>query len=72
VGHSAGKQSVSLGRATASGFGALDVHPSGLGGGNGASAAGNGGGGGASGGGRDVPRHNVLGHLKIPARISQA
>ena len=65
AGHSPGKQSASLGRATASGVIGADGSPGGKG-----AAAGVSGGGGASGGG--VPRRNSLGDLKIPARISQA
>ena len=68
VGHSPGKQSVSLGRSMVVG---VDGGP-GLGGGKG--VGGSGGGGGANGtgsGSGSVPRQNSLHDLKIPVRISQ-
>ena len=68
VGHSPGKQSVSLGRSTVVG---VDGGP-GLGGGKG--VGGSGGGGGANGtgsGSGSVPWQNSLHDLKIPVRISQ-
>ena len=67
VGHSLGKQSVSLGRATVVG---VDGSP-GLGRGKGVGESGSDGGGGANGtgsGSGSVPRQDSLGDLKIPAR----
>jgi len=62
AGHSLGKKSVLLGRATAVG---VDGSP-GLGGGKGVGVGASGGGGSGS-----VPRRNSLGDLKILARISE-
>ena len=65
TGHSPGKQSASLGRATAGGVVGVD-------GSSGVGVSASDAAGGNAGASASVPRRNSLGDLKIPARISQA